>query len=135
MHPPSFTASSLYVAVGGGIGAWLRFLAGRASVSLLGPAAASAFPWTTLLINVLGSFLMGLLAAWLAPLGKSGDGARLLLGTGVLGGFTTFSAFSLDFALLIDRGAIGLSMLYAAVSVTVSFAAVFLGLMLVRSLG
>jgi CrcB protein len=126
MNPPSFTAASLYVALGGGAGSWLRFATGR----LIGP---TAFPWTTLTVNVVGSALMGLLAGWLARQGTAGEGWRLLLGVGVLGGFTTFSAFSLDFAQLVARGALGTAMAYAAVSLAAGFAGLFAGLALMKA--
>ncbi|MEO6094101.1 MAG: fluoride efflux transporter CrcB [Novosphingobium sp.] len=132
MNPPSFLVASLMVAAGGGSGAWLRFVVGRGSVALLGPVAASAFPWATLTCNVAGSFAMGLLAGWLARHGSQGEGWRLLLGVGVLGGFTTFSAFSLEFATFIQRGASGQALVYVALSLLGSFAGLFLGLMLMR---
>ena len=113
MNPPSFLISSLLVVLGGGIGAWLRFVAGR----LVGSAA---FPYATLTVNILGSFAMGLLVGWLARQGGPGsfdsEGWRLLLGVGVLGGFTTFSAFSLEIVTLAQRGAIGAAAAYAALS-------------------
>jgi len=138
MIPLSFPASSLLVAIGGGFGAWLRFLVGRASVSLLGPVAASAFPWGTLFANVSGSLAMGLLVGWLARHGGfatlGGEGTRLLLGVGVLGGFTTFSAFSLEFALFVERGALGMAAFYVAVSLLAGFAGLFAGLFIMRGL-
>lgn len=125
MNPPSFISASLYVAIGGGLGSWLRFVAAR----LIGPAP---FPWATLTVNVLGSFAMGLLAAWLARQDGDGEGWRLLLGVGVLGGFTTFSTFSLDFAGMVERGAIGEAAAYVAASLIVGFAGLFAGLALMR---
>ena len=122
MSQPSFLASSLTVALGGGMGAWLRFIAGR-----LIPSAT--FPYATLTVNLLGSFAMGLLAAWLARTGGN-EGLRLLLGVGVLGGFTTFSAFSLEIVTLVQRGAIALAALYVAVSLFGGIVALFLGLRL-----
>lgn len=135
MNPPSFLTASLYVALGGGAGAWLRYLVGRAAIALLGPVRTSDFPWATLTVNVVGSFAMGLLAGWLARHGSHGEGWRLLLGVGVLGGFTTFSAFSLEFALLVERGAIALAAAYVAVSLFVSFAGLFAGLAVMRAIG
>lgn len=125
--PPSFLAASLYVALGGGLGSWLRFLAGK----LVGP---TAFPWGTLAINVAGSFAMGLLAGWLVRQGETAEGWRLLLGVGVLGGFTTFSAFSLEIAQLAQRGATGAAALYAGGSVVLGIIGLFTGLALMRSL-
>lgn len=132
MNPPSFLAASLIVAVGGAVGSWLRYVVvARLWLQAAGPAAA--FPWATLSVNVAGSFAMGLLAGWLARAGTHGDGLRLLLGVGLLGGFTTFSAFSLDVVLLAQRGAIGTAALYAAVSLAAGFAGLFAGLALMRS--
>ena len=113
MNPPSFLMSSLLVVLGGGIGAWLRFAIGRLVSSIL-------FPYATLTVNILGSFAMGLLVGWLARQGGPGsfdsEGWRLLLGVGVLGGFTTFSAFSLEIVTLAQRGAVGAAAAYAALS-------------------
>lgn len=135
MNPPTFLSSSLYVALGGGAGAWLRYMVGRAWLSMIGPIAASAFPWATLTVNVFGSFAMGLLVGWLARHGHGGETWRLLLGVGVLGGFTTFSAFSLEMANLIERGAAGPAALYAAVSLAGGVAGLFAGLMVMRVAG
>lgn len=120
----------LWVALGGAIGSAARYgfyvLSGR----LLG----TAFPWHTLAVNVIGSLAMGVLIALMAHrLNVSGD-IRAFLTTGILGGFTTFSAYSLDFALLVERKAYMLAGTYAAGSVVLSLAAVFAGLHLVRAL-
>lgn len=130
--PPSFLAASLYVALGGGLGAWLRYVTGLTFGRAIGPAAA-AFPWATLTVNVIGSLAMGLLAGWLARYGSHGEGWRLLLGVGVLGGFTTFSAFSLELALLIQRGNLATAFAYAAVSVLAGLGGLFAGLAIMRS--
>ena len=116
MNPPTFLASSLLVALGGAAGAWLRYMVSRLWTQALGPVAAGAFPWATLSVNLAGSLAMGLLAGWLARHGGHGEGYRLLLGVGVLGGFTTFSAFSLEVVMLASRGAIGMAAIYAALS-------------------
>ena len=133
MNPPSFFTSSLLVALGGGSGAWLRYIVGRTTITLIGPIRASDFPWATLTANVLGSFAMGLLAGWLARHGsQGGEGWRLLLGVGLLGGFTTFSSFSLEFVLLLERGAMTQAAAYVAVSLIAGFAGLFAGLALMR---
>lgn len=134
MAPPSFLTASVYVAAGGALGSWLRFLVGRAWTLAIGPVAASNFPWSTLTVNVVGSFAMGLLAGWLARFGAHGEGWRLLLGVGVLGGFTTFSSFSLEFALLIERGSLGAAAVYVGVSLAAGFAGLFAGLYAMRVL-
>ncbi|WP_226019138.1 CrcB family protein [Novosphingobium sp. FKTRR1] len=130
--PPTFPIASLYVAGGGALGAWLRFLTGRAWTAAIGPIAASAFPWATLTANVLGSLAMGLLTGWLARFGPGGEGLRLLLAVGVLGGYTTFSSFALEFALFVERGALGMAMVYVGVSLLAGFASLFLGLFTIR---
>jgi CrcB protein len=122
----------LAVAAGGALGAWLRYQTGRLFVTAIGPVAASAFPWATLAVNVLGSAAMGLLVGWLARHGGESEHWRLLLGVGVLGGYTTFSSFALEFAVLAQRGALGLAATYVAVSLVAGFAALFAGLWLTR---
>ena len=126
-----FAASGLVFA-GGGAGAVLRYQLGRGLMLGLGPATVSAFPWATLTVNVIGSLAMGLLAGWLARHGAGGEHWRLLLGVGLLGGFTTFSAFSLELMLLIERGAAGTAFAYAAVSVLAGLTALYLGLIVMR---
>lgn len=130
MSPPTFLNASAYVALGGGTGAWLRYATG---VMLGRMGTAAAFPWATLTVNVLGSLAMGLLAGWLARHGSGGEAWRLLLGVGVLGGFTTFSAFSLELALMIERGALVAAAAYVTVSVLAGVAALFAGLALMRA--
>ena len=132
MTSPNFFSASALVALGGGLGAWLRFLTSVLWTRAIGPVAASAFPWATLTANVLGSLARGLLAGWLARHGTGGEQWRLLLGVGVLGGYTTFSAFSLEFALFIERGALGLAAGYVALSLVAGFAALFAGLFILR---
>lgn len=135
MNSPNFLAASALVALGGGAGAWLRFVVGRLWSAAIGPVAAAAFPWATLSVNLLGSFVMGLLAGWLARHGAAGSETwRLLLGVGVLGGFTTFSAFSLELALFIERGALGMAGGYIALSLVGGIAGLFAGLLVMRSL-
>lgn len=119
-----------WVALGGAIGSAARYGVNVWSGRLLG----SEFPWHTLIVNVAGCFAMGVLIEWMALRLNAGNDARAFLITGILGGFTTFSAFSLDFALLVERKAHGLAWAYAGASVLLSLAAVFAGLRLVRAL-
>lgn len=127
-------AATLNVAVGGAFGAALRYQLGRSMTAWLGPAAMTAFPWATLAVNALGSLLMGFLAGWLAFRGgEGGEQLRLLLGIGLLGGFTTFSAFSLELVLLIQRGQLALAALYALLSVALGVSGLFAGLVLMRA--
>lgn len=119
----------LLVAGGGGAGAVARYLLGVQAMRAFG----TGLPWGTLIANVVGGLLMGVLAAVLAYRG-GGDQERwrLLLGVGVLGGFTTFSAYSLEVALMIERRAWATAFGYALGSVTLSVCALFAGLLLVR---
>ena len=118
----------LIVFLGGGIGAALRHGINLAVARLLG----TAFPYGTLMINITGSFIMGLVAAYFAFKGDASQHWRLFLTTGILGGYTTFSAFSLDAALLYERGEVGLAALYVVASVALSIAGLFAGFALVR---
>src|ERR687890_2781467 len=113
MAATSPLAASGLVALGGGAGAVARYQTGRLLTLVLGPASVAAFPWATLAVNVIGSLAMGLLAGWLARFGSGGETARLLVGVGLLGGFTTFSAFSLELMLLIERGQASTAFAYA----------------------
>jgi len=119
------------VAAGGALGAGLRHLANTAVLRLVGPA----FPWGTMAINIAGSFAMGLFIEWLARRAGASNEFRLFVATGVLGGFTTFSAFSLDVAVLWERGQAMPALAYALTSVVGSIIALFAGLWLARSLG
>ncbi len=132
MNAPTPLMASLHVALGGAIGSVLRYQAGRAMTQWLGPQAVAAFPWATLMVNVLGSFAMGLLAGWLARHSASGEPLRLLLGVGLLGGFTTFSAFSLELMVLAERGQATQAFVYAAVSVLAGLSALYIGLIAMR---
>jgi len=117
------------VFLGGGAGALARFWVGALSLRWFG----SAWPSGTFAVNVTGGFLMGMLTGWLAHRGGSNqDHFRLLLAVGVLGGFTTFSAFSLETALMIEKRAYGQAFSYAAASVLLSVGALFIGLLLAR---
>ena len=131
MSAPSPLMASLHVALGGAIGSVLRYQLGRAMTHWLGPQAVTAFPWATLTVNVVGSLAMGLLAGWLARHGQGGEQWRLFLGVGVLGGFTTFSAFSLEMMLLIERQPLQ-GITYALVSVLAGLTALYLGLIVMR---
>jgi CrcB protein len=120
----------LWIAAGGAIGA-----AARHGVNVwAGRLFGYAFPWHTLVVNVAGCFVMGLLVEAMALRLNVGNEMRAFLTTGILGGFTTFSAFSLDFALLVERKAFVSACAYAAGSVLLSLAAIFAGLALVRAL-
>ena len=112
------------VAVGGAVGAVARYGVGLGAARLFG----LAFPWGTLAVNIVGGLAMGLLAAKTAP---EQEALRLALGVGVLGGFTTFSAFSLETVRLMEHQP-GLAMLYAAASVVLSVGACWVGLSLGR---
>lgn len=120
--------SILLVMAGGAIGAGLRFELGRIALRALGPG----FPWGTLAVNLFGGLAMGLLAGVLARFGEGGAEWRFFLGAGVLGGFTTFSAFSLEAFDMIERGAGGMAAVYVSASVIGSIALLFLGLWIVR---
>ncbi|MEI9928378.1 MAG: fluoride efflux transporter CrcB [Sphingomonas sp.] len=120
----------LLVMLGGAFGAVARYLVGKATLAAFGPG----YPWGTLAVNLIGGLLMGVLAGSLARLGQGGEQWRLLLGVGVLGGFTTFSAFSLDVMVMLERGDWIAGTGYALVSVIGSVAALALGLGLIRSL-
>jgi CrcB protein len=122
-------ANLLLVVVGGGIGAGVRHLANIGALRLFGPS----YPWGTMAINIIGSFVMGLFVASLIRRGGSNE-LRLFVATGILGGFTTFSAFSLDFATLWERGATVPALGYALASVLGAITALFVGLWLARSL-
>jgi CrcB protein len=122
--------SSILVFIGAGLGGVFRHLLNFAIVSTMG----SAFPYGILAINVIGSTLMGLMAGWFAFHGEAPSEVKLFIGTGILGGFTTFSAFSLDTALLIERGETGLAAAYVAASVALSILGLFAGLWAMRAL-
>jgi len=121
-------AGFLIVFLGGGLGAALRHGINLLSARLFG----TAFPWHTLFENVSGSLVMGLLAAYFALKGDASQHWRLFMTTGILGGYTTFSAFSLDTVLLYERGETAMAALYVLASVALAIGGLFAGLALVR---
>lgn len=121
----------LLVMLGGAIGAGFRFQIGHLLLRLAGPG----FPWGTWVVNLLGGLLMGVLAGTLARTAANGEPLRLFFGVGILGGFTTFSAFSLEAFNMLSRGQGLLALSYAVSSVAGSILMLFFGLMLTRILG
>ncbi|MFG1374804.1 fluoride efflux transporter CrcB [Xanthobacter oligotrophicus] len=123
---------ALVVFLGAGLGGVVRHVVNMTVPKLLG----TSFPFATFLINVSGSFIMGLIVGYLAF--KDGEfwnqTMRLFLTTGILGGYTTFSTFSLDFFLLMERGAYGSALAYVVGSVALAFIAVFVGIAVMRAL-
>ena len=124
MHP------LVLVMTGGAIGAGLRYLFGQVAMRAMGPG----FPWGTWGVNLSGGLLMGLLAGILARNADGGEPLRLLLGVGVLGGFTTFSAFSLELFNMFARGETALGFAYAVSSMGGSVIMLWIGLSLARGL-
>ena len=125
----STIAHVAWVFLGGGIGSALRYGVGRAALALVG----TGFPAGTLAVNVAGCLLLGVLAEWLALRDPGIDASvKLFLTTGLLGGFTTFSAFALDAAALWQRGEGAVAGLYVLASVALSIAALFAGMALTR---
>ena len=118
----------LIVFLGGGVGAAIRHGVNLAGLRTLGPN----FPYATIFINITGSTIMGLVAAYFAFRGDASQHLRLFLTTGILGGYTTFSAFSLDAALLYERDQYLLAAVYVLASVVVSIAGLFAGMAVVR---
>ena len=118
------------VAFGGAFGSMARYLVTRYSALTFG----TGFPWGTVIVNLVGSFLIGFLSAVILAKSANPDPWRLLIVTGFLGGFTTFSAFSLDVIDLMTRGAYGSALAYIALSVAPGIIATFLGLAFGRAL-
>lgn len=121
----------LLVASGGAIGSVARYLVGILMARILGVA----FPWGTLTVNVVGGLLMGLFIELLARRFEGSPELRLFVAIGILGGFTTFSSFSLDVVVLWQRGELGLALIYVIASVILSIGALFFGLWLARLAG
>ena len=119
----------LNVFIGSGLGGMLRYTANVWIPRALG----TAFPYHTLIVNIVGSLVMGLLAGYFALKSDPGQNWRLFLTTGIMGGFTTFSAFSLDTVVLYQRGEVALAAYYVLASVGVSLAALFAGLAIMRA--
>jgi len=119
-----------WVALGGALGATGRYLVALGALRLFGPG----FPWGTITVNVVGSLAMGVLAGLFAHRLQVSTDIRMFLMTGILGGFTTFSAFSLDVSVLLERKDYMMSALYIIGSVSLSVVALFIGLRLVRML-
>ncbi len=120
--------SIILVMSGGAIGAAMRFGLWRAL-----PTSAGGWPWPTFAANVLGGLAMGVLAAWVLRGDNSAEPLRLFVGVGVLGGFTTFSAFSLEMAQMIERGQVALASGYALASVLLALGALFAGMIMAKA--
>ncbi len=124
--------AALVVFLGAGVGGLMRHLANMAGVRLFG---FLDFPYVTMAVNVTGCFIMGAFTAWFAMrAGGVPQHVRLFLTTGMLGGYTTFSTFSLEFAVLVERGAMGHAAVYAVGSLVLCLIAVFAGLTLIRAI-
>lgn len=120
--------SILWVALGGALGSTARYLA----MIAIGQSVGLGFPWGTLFVNIVGSAVMGILAELGALVWQPGHDLKLFLTVGILGGFTTFSTFSLDVALLVERHNWMVATLYVGLSVTLSVGALFAAMAAVR---
>jgi CrcB protein len=118
----------MQVALGGALGSVARYLTNVSVMRMIGPG----FPWGTVIVNVAGSFAMGVLVVWLDEKGLTRFAPLVM--TGILGGFTTFSAFSLDAVTLWEREATGAALAYVAGSVLVSLAALVAGMAVMRGI-
>ena len=116
------------VMIGGAIGAALRYEVGRVALHRIGVG----FPWGTLIVNLVGGLLMGVLAGWMFTRNPPDQNLWLFVGVGLLGGFTTFSAFSFDVFSMLERGQMAIAATYAGVSVVGSVALLFAGYWLAR---
>jgi CrcB protein len=119
--------SLFFVMAGGAVGAGLRYLVGRAALAVAGPG----WPWGTLTVNLVGGLAMGVLAGFVSR-ATDGEFWRLLIGVGLLGGFTTFSAFSLDAVMMIQRGDVTGMLVYVVLSVVGAIGALAAGLAMAR---
>lgn len=117
----------IWVALGGALGAVGRYLVGTVLKT------ASSFPWATMNVNILGSLLMGLVIGWLSRQNGGSDALRLFVAVGILGGFTTFSAFSMDLFNLLERRDIVAAMLYLGGSLLGGLGAFIIGFMALRA--
>jgi fluoride exporter len=118
----------LLVMSGGAIGAGLRYGLSRAL-----PVSAAGWPWATFAANIIGGLAMGALATWVLRGDNSAEPLRLFVGVGVLGGFTTFSAFSLEMMQMIERGQSVMAVGYTLASVLLALGALFVGITLARA--
>lgn len=118
----------LLAALGGAIGSAGRFSIGALMLRVMGPG----WPWGTFTVNLVGSLIMGLVIGWFAHKGGAGGNAQIFLATGILGGFTTFSAFSLETARMIETKAYTSAAVYAGGSVILGVIMVFAGLLIMR---
>lgn len=121
--------SLLFVAIGGALGSVCRYLVGVGAGRLLG----TDFPFGTIIVNIAGSFIMGLFIELLAVKFDGSESLRLFVAVGILGGFTTLSSFSLDTIVLFERGAVATAAIYVGASIVLSLAALVAGLHLVRA--
>ncbi|WP_228243523.1 fluoride efflux transporter CrcB [Porphyrobacter sp. GA68] len=133
MPVPLTFLAVVQVAAGGAMGAVLRWLLGATVLRWYGPALTGV-PVPTLLVNVVGSLLMGVLSGWLMKQAGDEQFWRLCIGVGLLGGFTTFSTFSLELWLLIEKGLIGLALAYAFASLGGGLLALWAGIWLARGM-
>jgi CrcB protein len=119
----------LLVMIGGAIGAALRYEVGRIALHRIGPD----FPWGTLIVNLTGGLFMGMLAGFMFTRTPPDQNLWMFVGVGLLGGFTTFSAFSFDLFAMLERGQIALASVYAGGSMVGSVALLFIGFWLARA--
>lgn len=119
----------ILVMSGGAIGAAMRYGLSRAL-----PVGAAGWPWPTFAANVVGGLCMGILANWMLRGDNAAEPLRLFMGVGVLGGFTTFSAFSLEMAQMVQRGQMGMGAIYAFASVTLALCAIFAGMVIAKAI-